>query len=254
MTQDPLVYLIDPNRTDRDCIERQLEEVNLPFRSFGDAEAFLTRLEPTRLGCVLTELKLGSLTAFQLVNHLRQRSSSLPVVLVTSYATVPVAIQAFKAGMFDLVVKPSEAFQLWDSATRAFENHGSAINNSRHRTNITNRLAHLTRQELQVMQMLLDGEPNKRIAARLKVSPRTVVFRRKSLMQKMNAKSVAELACMVHSLTGQAARDTESRTSTLLDVYVTANIYDSLERFEPTNGNSIAEISGKWNAVVKQPH
>jgi two-component system response regulator FixJ len=236
MTQDPQVYLLDPDNDDRACVGRQLDEVNLEFRSYSDAEAFLATIEPSRLGCVLTELKVGGSTAFHLIKRLRQRSCSMPVVLLTSQATVPLVVQAFKAGLFDLLQKPSEAFQLWECATRAFEAHRQEMQEAHHRNGIKNRISDLSRQELHVMQMLLDGEPNKGIARRLGLSQRTIVFRRKSLMQKMQAKSVAELACLVQAVTKENGRDSGAPTASLLDVHVAASMCDTAGKFNSQNG------------------
>jgi two-component system response regulator FixJ len=239
MMQNPIVFLIEPANNDRFAITKQLDEVNLDYQAFPDAESFLSSLTQHQLGCVFTELKLGHSTAFQLVKQLRQTNSSLPVTLLTGHATVPLAVQAFKAGFFDVLEKPSEGFQLWECATRAFEIHGQTLNEARHRESVRNRLTHLSRQELRVMQMLLDGEPNKRIAVRLGVSPRTVVFRRKSLMEKMNAKSLADLACLVHAVTA-SSHQVLAPSGSLLDFQLAANMYDSYGNADSINTNGSA--------------
>jgi DNA-binding CsgD family transcriptional regulator len=105
------------------------------------------------------------------------------------------------------------------------------LKETRNRNDIKSRISHLSWQELQVMQMLLDGESNKRIAAHLGVSQRTIVFRRKSLMEKMNAKSVAQLACLVHAVTNENELASKGSAASLLDVHVTASIYDTARRF-----------------------
>ncbi len=236
MASDPLVYLIEPSNDDRKQISQQLEEVKLEFCAYSDADAFLISYEPARLGCVLTELKLGSSTAFQLVKRLRQRLASLPVVLLTAHATVPLTVQAFKSGVFEVLEKPSEAFQLWECATRAFESHGQEMDRARYRNGIRQRISQLSQQELQVMQMLLEGAPNKYIAAHLELSPRTIVFRRKSLMQKMNAKSVGELACLIQLVASEQTQPFTADPSALLDVHVAANLCEAVGRLNSKNG------------------
>jgi FixJ family two-component response regulator len=238
MNEDPIVFLLEPEHNDRICIGRQLDEVNLEHKAFSSVDSFLSALDPHQLGCVLTELKLGNSTAFQFLKRLRQMRSSLPIILLTSRATVPLTVQAFKAGLFDVLEKPSEAFQLWECATRAFENHGRDLNESSHRESIRSRMTHLSRQELQVMQMILEGEQNKRIAARLGLSPRTIVFRRKSLMAKMSAKSVAELACLINSVSPQTQRFFTAQSTSLLDFHVASNMFDSFGKLASPNDSS----------------
>jgi two-component system response regulator FixJ len=253
MSKEPLVSLIDPDATDRDHTAKQLQQVNLEFHLFGDIEGFLIAVEPARVGCVLTELKVGGSTAFHLVERLRQRNCTIPVILLTSYATVPLAVQTFKGGLFDLVQKPSEPFQLWECTTRAFENHRRELQQIYHRNGIKHRISHLSRQELQVMQMLLDGEPNKRIASQLGLSQRTIVFRRKSLMEKMNAKTVAELACLVHTVTSESMRSSDEQFTSLLDVHVAASMCDATGNIASRNGNHEHRSSAAFQPASHPP-
>jgi FixJ family two-component response regulator len=198
MSTEPTVYLVDSDVDGRRLVEQKLAEIHLNFRAFDDTASLFDEVEPTHFGCVLTELKIGGLTAFQLVKQLRQRGAYQPVVLMTAHATVPLTVQAFKAGMFEVLEKPSEPFQLWDCLTRSFEIHSHTLEEARRTNAIQSRFAQLSQQELQVLQMVLDGQPNKRIAAKLGISQRTIVFRRKSLMQKLDARSVADLAFLAH--------------------------------------------------------
>jgi FixJ family two-component response regulator len=229
MTLNPLVYLIDPENNDRLFIGRQIKEADLEHQPFADAEAFFTAFNPHRLGCVFCELNVGPVTAFQMLNRLRQLNYGLPVILLTSHATVPLTAHAFKAGVFDVMVKPSESFQLWECATQAFEHHSRLLEEARQRDIITIRMTNLSRQELQVLQMVLDGESNKQIAARLGVSPRTIVFRRKSLMEKMNAKSVAELAFLVNAASGWPKEF--QRPASLLKFHTATNLLDVSKQY-----------------------
>jgi two-component system response regulator FixJ len=224
MMENPLVHLIEPDDDDCKRVGVQLDELCLEYQPFSDAESFLITLDPNRLGCVLTELKLGCSTALQLVKRLRHQGSCIPVILLTAHATVTLTVEAFKAGLFEVLEKPSDAFKLWDCTTRAFESHGRKMVEAHHRNGIMNRISQLSRQEQQVMQMLLDGQPNKRIAVELGLSPRTIIFRRKSLMQKMNAKSVGELACMVHTVANELPPQFSPVLTTRLDDQLEAGL------------------------------
>ena len=109
MAKSPLVYLIDPQDDDRECVSRQIEVVKLECRAFGDADEFLAVYEPGRVACELTELQLGNATVFQLVKLLRHRLSSVPVILLTAHATVRLAVQACKSDVFEVLEKPVDA-------------------------------------------------------------------------------------------------------------------------------------------------
>jgi two-component system response regulator FixJ len=238
MKQSPLVYLIDLDGTSRANVGAELAEMHLEHQAYGDIGDFLTDVHPSSVGCVLTELRLGASTAFQLVRQLRQRSVIMPVVLLTSHATVPLAVQALKAGLFDVIEKPIDRFRLWECATRAFERHAQELDAASQRNSVKSRLSQLTGQEMQVLQMVLDGEPNKRIASHLGVSTRTIVFRRKTLMQKMNAKSVAELARFAELLTSEIYPSSRNG-SPLVDVQFANNYRDVIDRRQAPTGELV---------------
>ncbi len=62
---------------------------------------------------------------------------------------------------------------------------------------VRQRVAQLTAKECQVLDLMMEGRPNKVIAKRLGVSLRTVEVRRQRIFQKMNTRSVAELVRMI---------------------------------------------------------
>jgi len=237
MAKAPLVYLIDPQDDDRESVSRQIEDVKLECRPFGGVDEFFNVYEPHRVACVLAELQLGNATVFQFVKLLRHRLSSVPVILLTAHATVRLAVQAFKSDVFEVLEKPVESFQLWECLTRAFENHSRAMERTRYREGIRQRLYELSRQEMEVMRMVLNGSPNKHIAASLGLSPRTIVFRRKSLMQKMKAKSIGELACMIQLIGNEHSLPLTADATELLDAHLNNNLCEISGATRSHNGD-----------------
>ena len=207
MLSDPIIYVVDPNADERFDTEKEIAKIGVEFAGFDSIDALLPDVCGNRAGCVFAELQLGRMTVFHLLKTARIRLFDLPIILLTSRATVPVTAQAFKAGAFDLVEKPAQGHQIWECAYRAFDEHAARRRTSLLRNDVLARLSTLTPDERIVLEMVLDGTPNKRIAAELELSPRTIVFRRKSLMHKMHVKSIGELGSTLQFALGELPGD-----------------------------------------------
>ena len=151
----------------------------------------------------------------QLIHHflngleLQQRMGSLgirlPVIVMTGHADVPIAVQALKAGAADFLEKPFDDDQLLSAVQRAIAASQRARDEATAVADIAARLATLTPREREVLDRLVAGQPNKTIAYDLGSSPRTVEVHRARVMEKMHARSLAELVRMTIAAEGTAS-------------------------------------------------
>ena len=132
-----------------------------------------------------------------LQEEMTTRSIDLPVVLVTGHGDVHTAVRAMKAGAFDFIEKPYSDQALLEIIQKAVESSVTAAHRRAKRNEIRRRLDLLTPRERQVVDEIMAGEPNKRIAANLGLSEKTVEAHRSKVMEKMEAKSLADLVKMV---------------------------------------------------------
>jgi FixJ family two-component response regulator len=106
------------------------------------------------------------------------------------------AVQALKAGAYDFIEKPFKEQYLLDMVGAAIRvSEETLARQSRQRS--TERLARLGRREREVLDGILAGKLNKVIAYELELSVKTVEAYRASIMLKMEAGSLAELATLV---------------------------------------------------------
>jgi FixJ family two-component response regulator len=105
---------------------------------------------------------------------------------------------------FDFIEKPFADDALLDSVRRALEQAGkrrqTAGEHPAEAADVARRLALLTPREREVLDHLVRGSPHKVIAHALEISPRTIEVHRARIMQKMEARNLAELVRLM--LTG----------------------------------------------------
>jgi two-component system, LuxR family, response regulator FixJ len=121
---------------------------------------------------------------------------SMPVVVLTAHADVPLAVEAMKLGAIDLLEKPFEDEALLAAVGAALQRRSAEANRSKESLEIKNRLATLTKRENEILAGLLKGLSNKVIAHDLGISTRTAEVHRANIMAKMRAGNLAELVRM----------------------------------------------------------
>lgn len=122
----------------------------------------------------------------------------LPVLIVTGFGDVPMAVRAMKGGAIDFIEKPFSDQALLDRIQEAIERNEAERREALYVQRISSRCAALTAREREVMRLVVVGQSNKAIATELSLSPKTVEVHRARVMSKMEAGSLAELVRMAH--------------------------------------------------------
>ena len=120
----------------------------------------------------------------------------VPVIVITGHGDVPLAVEAMKFGALDFLEKPFDDNILLASVRSALQRQHGDTQQQAERAIIDERLAALSNREREVLQGLVAGHANKRIAFDLGISPRTVEIYRANLMTKMQAASLSDLVRM----------------------------------------------------------
>ncbi|MBY6241243.1 response regulator FixJ [Methylosinus sp. Sm6] len=198
-----VVHVIDDDDAVRDSLALLLSTEGLRVEAHESASAFLAHVQPGAPGCVVTDARMPEMTGIELLEEMKSRQLVLPVVVITAYADVDLAVQAMKQGAFDFLEKPfdNEALIACVRLALAFEREEQF--RAAETQTIQARMQTLTARESEVLARLLDGLPNKTIGRELGISVRTVEVHRANVMLKMNAGSLSELVRM--SLAASAA-------------------------------------------------
>jgi two-component system response regulator FixJ len=198
----PTVYLIEDDADLRESLDALLEVSGFAPRSFATAEEFLATGMNDRPACVVVDLRLPGMSGLDLQQKLADAQPSLPVIVVTGHGDVASARAALRTGALDFLEKPVQPKELIEAVTLALESDAQALERTREREQVRERLARLTPRELEVFQRITEGLHNREIAGDLGISPRTVEVHRARLMDKLDARRIADLFRLRLSMDG----------------------------------------------------
>ena len=208
----PVVYLVDDEDVVRDALAWLLRSRRLLSEGFGSAEAFWQHLAARRSDdtwpdaplCLVLDVRMPGTSGIELFERLVEAGllAVLPVIFLTGHGDVPTAVAAVKRGAFDFVEKPFSNNALVDRIEQALQRSAAEVLRRRGRHAHARRLAELTERELEVMRLVVEGHPNKRIADELGISVRTVEVHRARVFEKMDVKSAVELANRLRDMPG----------------------------------------------------
>ena len=204
-TSLPVVFVVDDDSGVRSSIRILLKSVGIATTTYASAKEFLAAYDQSQPGCLVLDIRMPGMSGMELQQELNRLGAVIPVVFITGHGDVPMAVEAMQQGAFDFLQKPFRDQDLIHRIQRALERDESHRAALRQTDAIKKRFDSLTPREREVLSLLADGKQNKVMAAELGLSQRTVEIHRANVMDKMQARSVAQLVRML--LDARASRD-----------------------------------------------
>jgi two-component system response regulator FixJ len=207
------VHIVDDDEALRDSLAAMVSGADYKCATYASAREFLAgQLAP---GCALIDVRMPEMDGLSLMQEMDRRQLDMPVVVMTGFADVPLAVKAMKAGASDFVEKPCAREDLLEAIKRALSKAKSAQAGDAEKKEAQERLERLTQRERDVLQLLVVGDANKIIAHKLGISPRTVEIHRGRLMEKTEARSLAERLCAGGPLAVRATKEVALRSRSM---------------------------------------
>ncbi len=189
----PTIFLVDDDPGVLKALSRVLREDGWRVETFESAEAFLARPDLSSLGCVVLDVTMPGLDGLELQRKLAEAGHLLPIVFVTGHGNIPMSVQAIKAGATDFLTKPVQGEALVAAVRAAIDQDASVRQVRADTAELRQRLASLTPREREVLEALATGRLNKQIAGDFGIVEQTVKFHRARVMERMQARTSAEL-------------------------------------------------------------
>ena len=189
----PVIHVIDDDASMREALCRLLGASGFDVRAYESAGDFLLTEPGDTPACLLLDIRMPGPSGMDLQRALAQRADAPPVVFLTGYGDIPMSVLAIKRGAVDFLTKPVEREALLAAVLTALERDIARREDDRRQHDLRRDFGTLTARERQVFSQVAVGRLNKQIAASLNTCERTVKAHRAHVMEKLHARSVAEL-------------------------------------------------------------
>lgn len=192
MLKKKTIFIIDDNVEISDALKCLFESVSIHVETYENAALFLESFDNKKPDCIIMDVRLPDMSGLELLEHLKVNNNRIPVIVITGYGDIQMAVRAMKAGAVDFILKPFNEQCLLE----AVQLHLTQTSDLNSLELINNRLNSLSSRERQISDLILEGKLNKQIAYELSISISTVEAHRAKIMRKMEAKNLVQFIKM----------------------------------------------------------
>ncbi len=186
--------LVDDEPTFLFEFSQRLQARGFDVRSFRDAPSVLEELGK-RVTCdaIVADVRMPGLSGLELQHRLVEQRKAIPLILITGYGDVDLAVSAMKAGAYDFLGKPIDEDRLTRSIQTAVADNRRRIQEFSEHVLLGERVRELSDRHRQVLDLVVQGLTSKQIASELKINHRTVENYRAYIMDRIGVGSIAQL-------------------------------------------------------------
>lgn len=190
MTDATSVFVVDDDRDLGASVARLLRRNGVAAEPFLDPTMVIDVYEAGMAQCIVTDVMMGDIDGFAFADRIRALDPAISIIFMTAWPTTANAVDSVRRyGGLDYLEKPIDEARLLAAVAE-----GASW--SRTRRAIADRTATLTPRERQVFDLLVQGHPNKVVADRLGLSPKTIEDHRAAVIAKTGANGLAQLIAL----------------------------------------------------------
>jgi FixJ family two-component response regulator len=195
----PIVFVVDDDVSVRRSLELLIDSAGWQPETFGSGQEFLSRPRVLAPSCLVLDVMLPGLNGLDVQNLVADRID-LPIIFITGYGDVPMTVRAMKQGAAEVLTKPFDDEVLLSVVRDAIDRSSAALADEARMQALCDCYVSLSRREREVMALVVSGLLNKQVGGELGITEVTVKAHRGKVMQKMKARSLADLVNMAGRL------------------------------------------------------
>lgn len=191
-----MIHLVDDDEAVTHSCCFLLESLGYTVQSWNQSEHFLHQAPLGETGVVLLDMRMPGMDGHRLFQAMREENSTLAVIFLTGHGDIPMAVTEIQSGAVDFLQKPVALDALKAAISKGYE-HSARLAKTHE---LKQRYGQLTPKEKAVAHYVATGMMNKDIAAQMNIALRTVEVHRSRVMEKMDAKTMAELIMQMNTI------------------------------------------------------
>jgi RNA polymerase sigma factor (sigma-70 family) len=195
-----MVYVVDDDDELAELFSLLLDSVSLPHKRFASGEEFLAGVPAGDWGCVILDLRMPGMGGMAVLRHLRERRSTLSVIVVTGHGEIRSAVEAIQWGAINFLEKPFSNEELLANVHRALADSRNRHAQGTRLRDLQRKFENLSVRERQVASLVSRGLTSKEVAEELGISARTVEVHRAHILEQLECESSVEIARLIVEL------------------------------------------------------
>jgi FixJ family two-component response regulator len=195
-----IVFIVDDDPLIRGSVSSLLRSIGLQTRVFGSTSEFLQDKRPPLPSCLVLDVRLPGVNGLEFQAELSNLNVHIPIIFMTGHGDIPMTVRAMKAGAVEFLTKPFREQDMLDAVKLALERDRRRIESETASSGLKSSFETLTPREREIMALVVSGLMNKQVAGKIGLSEVTVKVHRGRIMQKMGARSLADLVRMAEAL------------------------------------------------------
>ena len=201
MNTFPTVHIVDDDEAIRSSLRLLIKISGMNPKTYSSAEDLLNNADLTQHCCLIVDIRMPGMSGLELQHHLNKKQYKIPLIIITGHGDISLAVEAMKSGAYDFFEKPVDDDRLIIRVKESLDSYAKLTNQKKQIEDANGLISKLTGREKEIMDLLVQGKPNKSIAAELNISVRTVEAHRGNIMHKMQTQSLSDIVRI--ALTGQ---------------------------------------------------
>ena len=199
-SEQSVVFIVDDDDALRAAVGRLVRSIGLNVVLLASAREFLAQKLPNAPCCLVLDVRLPGLGGLDFQAELAKANVRTPIIFLTAYGDIPMTVKAMKAGAVEFLTKPFRDQDLIDAIQIALDRDRQRREEESVVSVLRSKFETLSPREQEVMAYVTSGLLNKQIAGEIGISENTVKLHRGHVIEKMGAKSLAELVRMADAL------------------------------------------------------